>query len=379
MGKCYLCENEITKENETEEHIILNAIGGTLKSKNLICKQCNSKLGNDIDSILADQLNYLSNLLNIKRDRYQVPNLEAKSTSTGENILLKPGGKPIMKFPIKYEYTDENNQKRISVKSPNIKQARKMLTGLKRRCNQIDIEKTLSEAKLEQRFLNENYKISIAIEGNKLFPSICKMGINLYMLNGGSREFIKHLIPYILGKENLDCVQFYYHDMDVILKNEDEVLHSIIIKSDTTQRLLLAYIELFNCYKFVVLLNENYSGSDFSASYYFDVIERREVKKHNNFSTSKSEILSLVKSYTLPINEIITEIQKILNLAYKKQENDFILSALEKAKKNSFDKYSEDQVYTEEMGEEFVNELMKKLTPWLADKISRSKNQNSKN
>ncbi|WP_411835373.1 HNH endonuclease, partial [Paenibacillus barengoltzii] len=30
---CYVCKIELTKDNETEEHILLNSIGGRLKSK----------------------------------------------------------------------------------------------------------------------------------------------------------------------------------------------------------------------------------------------------------------------------------------------------------------------------------------------------------
>ena len=52
MSKCYVCGVELTEDNKTEEHII-NAIGGVLKSKNLICKQCNSDFGDEIDSFLA--------------------------------------------------------------------------------------------------------------------------------------------------------------------------------------------------------------------------------------------------------------------------------------------------------------------------------------
>ncbi|MBA9077080.1 HNH endonuclease [Rufibacter quisquiliarum] len=67
--KCYVCSIEITSETETEEHIIINAAGGRLKSKDLICKDCNSTFGGKIDSLLADQLNNLSNMLMVKRHR----------------------------------------------------------------------------------------------------------------------------------------------------------------------------------------------------------------------------------------------------------------------------------------------------------------------
>lgn len=374
MTKCYICEKEINKDNETEEHVLLNAIGGILKSKTLICKKCNSKLGDEIDSELARQLNYLSNLLNIKRDRKPVPNLDAKANSTGEPILLQPGGKPIMKRPIKYENINEKNQIKISIKAPTVNQAKKMLTGLKRKYNQIDVDKALSEANIEQRYLNETYKIPIVIESDKLFRSICKMAINLYMLKCGTKKYIQNLIPYILGKEDSNCVQYYYKNSDIILKKENEMLHSIIIKGIKNDKLLLAYIELFNCYKFVVKLNDYYDGDDINITYYFDVLQRKEINKHNTFFVSKNEILRLVKDSKIPTNQIIAEIQNVLNFAYKKQEDEYILNALEKARKNSFDKHSEDQVYTDEMGNEFIDELMKQITPWLAHKIKHNKN-----
>ena len=64
---CYACGKEITPSNRSDEHIIPNAIGGRLKSKSLLCKQCNSDFGDSIDSELSRQLNHIGNMLNIKK------------------------------------------------------------------------------------------------------------------------------------------------------------------------------------------------------------------------------------------------------------------------------------------------------------------------
>ena len=69
MKKCYICCEELTKDNDSVEHIIPNAIGGKLKSKELICKKCNSKLGYSMDNELAEQLEFFCNFLNIDRER----------------------------------------------------------------------------------------------------------------------------------------------------------------------------------------------------------------------------------------------------------------------------------------------------------------------
>lgn len=62
MSICYVCGNILNEKNQTEEHIFLNAIGGNLKSKNLICRECNSSFGNDIDAALAGQFNAIANM-----------------------------------------------------------------------------------------------------------------------------------------------------------------------------------------------------------------------------------------------------------------------------------------------------------------------------
>ena len=50
MSRCYLCGTLLNESNRSVEHIIPNAIGGHLKSKNLLCKDCNSNTGQKIDA-----------------------------------------------------------------------------------------------------------------------------------------------------------------------------------------------------------------------------------------------------------------------------------------------------------------------------------------
>ena len=40
---CYICGSELTEENQSDEHIILNAIGGHLHSYSILCKKCNNE------------------------------------------------------------------------------------------------------------------------------------------------------------------------------------------------------------------------------------------------------------------------------------------------------------------------------------------------
>ena len=68
MSACWKCGVEIDSTNRSREHIILNAAGGRLKSRDLLCKSCNSSFGQSFDAVFAKELNFFANLLNITRD-----------------------------------------------------------------------------------------------------------------------------------------------------------------------------------------------------------------------------------------------------------------------------------------------------------------------
>ncbi|HEY8398927.1 MAG TPA: HNH endonuclease [Flavihumibacter sp.] len=53
MAQCYACGTTLNRLNSSWEHILPSAIGGTLKSKRLLCQYCNKKAGNRIDRVLT--------------------------------------------------------------------------------------------------------------------------------------------------------------------------------------------------------------------------------------------------------------------------------------------------------------------------------------
>ena len=67
--KCFMCGDELTEENSSDEHILLNALGGHIHSKKLICKNCNSALGSTSDDELAKELNFFASFLDVPRQR----------------------------------------------------------------------------------------------------------------------------------------------------------------------------------------------------------------------------------------------------------------------------------------------------------------------
>ena len=88
---CYICDEEITDANSTDEHVILNAIGGHLHSYTIICKDCNNRMGETADAKLAEDLSFFTDMLKVKKNR-QNEHDQIMTDKDGHEIVVKDGG-----------------------------------------------------------------------------------------------------------------------------------------------------------------------------------------------------------------------------------------------------------------------------------------------
>jgi HNH endonuclease len=90
VPQCMVCETEITAENDSDEHLIPEAIGGRRKIRSFICRTCNAAAGETWDAEIARQLLPLSLMLDISRERGDPPPLKVTSTAD-ERLTIGPG------------------------------------------------------------------------------------------------------------------------------------------------------------------------------------------------------------------------------------------------------------------------------------------------
>src|ERR1700728_5279654 len=87
-----ICGGPITSENDSDEHVILEAIGGRLTVKGFDCRRCNNESGGTWDAKLASQLLPLSLLFGVDRQRGSTPGLPIVTTAGEELVILPDGG-----------------------------------------------------------------------------------------------------------------------------------------------------------------------------------------------------------------------------------------------------------------------------------------------
>lgn len=281
MESCFLCGNAITEKSVTEEHILLQSLGGHLVSKKIICRDCNSKMGERIDAPLANQLSFLVFFLKINRDRGVKKNFVMKENESGDEYIISQGGVPKLKHPV---VTDESDSDKIKIncKFNSLDELEKYADKFTKRNPEITKEKILKSAK-ENVNIGSVFKKRIVLGGKEVFPSILKTAIEFAIYCDVPIALIQKSITVlkksILGEEinSSNCNFKFLPQRNIFPINDGEWLHSVYLCKKKSN--LYVFVTYFSFYTMVVKLERNYAGSDIEKLYVYDVINRKEVYK----------------------------------------------------------------------------------------------------
>lgn len=358
MTTCYLCDELLTAsaDNISKEHIILNAIGGHLKSKELLCKTCNSKFGEDADSELAKQLLFLSSYLQVKRDSGENQIIKGAKTADGREYHIVDGSKPTLAKP-KFEKKIENGETKYSIAARNESELIKMLTGLRKKHPELDLELAKQKFQWQEEYLDEHLSHDMTIGGDLAFKSIVKSAVNFYIHTQGEKEQVKHLFNYLKGNEDLKIGKHFYPTKPIYKRDNNEIIHLLHLYGNKHSKLLYCFIEFFSSYSFLVLLSDNYDGKNISATYCYDLQRNKEVTKEVTLKLKKEEVTEIYKMTKNDFATITKKLTRVLDIVNKIQTDNEISNLIRKSIDKVFDKYKHEPVITEQMINEFSEEV----------------------
>lgn len=247
MCKCYLCGCEITKKNESKEHIIPNALGGRQKSKILLCKKCNNDTGR-FEEELCKVLNFFISAFQVKRERGKIPVIKA-ITESGEKIYLKEGLKP--------ERATKVDLHKGFIRAANDDNAKRALLGMKKKNPEINIDEIMNNREEREEYLNEGVVFDLSLNYD-VMKAISKCIINFSLINNIEKEKLEQLIAFIKGTSTDNIVELY-NGRSPYNHNNDIISVVSIIKSQKLKK-IVCYLQFFNFYKFYVVLDDSYNG-----------------------------------------------------------------------------------------------------------------------
>lgn len=357
---CIVCTSEIIKNvNDSEEHIIPNAIGGIKKVKGFICATCNNTAGNTWDNEVADQLASFCNMLNINRDRGEVQDLIVEQTN-GNQLILKPNG---VMHPIKPEV--KINGGVYDIQARDKKEARKILTGLYRKYKKdgSEISDIVDNLPVRRQYLDSPLHFRLNLGGTDAGRSYVKTALALIHSQKSSELVCDIGIAYLNNSHHDRIWGYYFDEMDVILnRNIDIPLHCVHINASGSKGKVIAYIEYFSILKIVVLLSNNFSGIDQSVTYALDPTTGKElnvvVESQNLHEIIHDIISDQYRNYEIVENNV-NNVLRIISEKAQEQELGRIVERIfnELSKEGSVDQQKVSQVVHEQAHDFFLHLL----------------------
>jgi hypothetical protein len=311
--RCALCDIEITNANDSQEHIILNAIGGTRKVRGVYCVRCNSDSGAKWDSDAFRQLEFLASHLGIVRERGYGRAVDLVTLS-GRPVRKHPNGR--LSFPrSKPSITPKGEGVEIQIHATTRAEAEKTLRGLKRKYPKLDVEAALASIDDRESYLAEPVKTELTFGGGLSGRSAVKSALALAVSQGVNPRLCNLALDY-LRNETGDHPFGHYGKRDLVMNRPPgRVFHCVAIAGDPLAKRLTGYVELFTIFRMVIALSDRYNGPAINASYAVDPIVGEELDLQVNLAFSADELRFAVANEDDPTAQMLEAADMVARIA----------------------------------------------------------------
>lgn len=153
---------------------------------------------------------------------------------------------------------------------------RDIAKGLNKKYPQISVEDIIKGATHHYDYLKDPIKITQTIGGKKALNGIIKTALNYCI------HISKNYLPFkntieILKNQQHNALCKHYYPKDLYKKESNEICHIIHIESNKHNKNLIAYVEFFSSYSFLILLSDDYQGKPIKSTYSYDLNNKKEL------------------------------------------------------------------------------------------------------
>lgn len=243
-AKCRGCGVTLTGSNDSEAHIIPNALGGRLKPKGIICRECNTKLDGVADNALVQAFGSWPTLLNVPRDRGDHPDKDV-TTQSGRRVRLSAEGSITRVDPV-YTVTETADGHKLEIGAGVSKTFRQLLQRAANQFPQINVEQALQYAKVIG--INDGDALKMTLDYSPLatFGGVVS-ALWLYIINVTGHAVMdwKRLLEVIASmQKNGGTFRYMIKGLPGLVGPDIPFGHRIIVRSVPNTGELIAYVEI---------------------------------------------------------------------------------------------------------------------------------------
>lgn len=377
---CFFCGFPFDGQNvkDSEEHIIPQSIGGRQKVKGFICISCNNNKGNEWDSELASELEYLSLFFKIKKERSKVPSKIIKTDTENEYLVKEDGSIALTKPYFDDSKQLEDNRIEISIKARNKKEAAAQIMRAKKKYPKLETEKLLEQIQMKDHYTDEYFIFSTGqLNDEPCEKSIVKTALAMAIKHGFSPEQCDYAQKYIKGEIDQYCFGYFYESNLILNRPEGIPLHCVFIQGDSDNGVLWAYIEYFSVHRGLVCLSTSYKGENFQEYY---AINPKTAQKIDNLEfafldISKEHLINIIQDNKHSIEERTKILNTLVPVQLSENDENEFQRVLSKSINTAFKDCGaeEGEMLQEHHINNVINTLLEEMTPWINHKIKKKR------
>jgi len=245
---CRGCGEKFTAENDSEAHIIPNALGGRLAPKGIICQTCNSVLDKVADNTLIEAFGAWPTLLDIPRQRGNNPR-KTIETRDKHRVQLLPDGS-LKRVDVLYDISPVPEGHKVQIGAGNMKTFRQLLNRAAKDFPQFDPAAAEQYAR-KVGFPDDEIKMSLDFSPAAVFGGVVT-AIWLYLIMMTNHIFMDwdRLLSCVKQMQKRGgTFRYFINGLPGLLGPNIDLGHKIIVRSVQSTGELIAYVEILGILK----------------------------------------------------------------------------------------------------------------------------------
>ncbi|OQW54877.1 MAG: hypothetical protein A4S14_14590 [Proteobacteria bacterium SG_bin9] len=274
--RCRGCDQPLTKDNDSDAHVIPQALGGRLAPRGILCSKCNGVLNDVADLPLVRAFGAWPTLLDVPRQHGKQPS-KMVETRKGYNVSLESDGS-MMRRDVVYDVAPIPDGHNVVIGAGHMKTARQLIAKAKAAFPQLDVAEAEKHLKVVALPPDDEIKLSVDFSPQAVFGGILT-AVWIFLIHTTGRAFLEFdaLLKCIKSmQEHGGTFRYFVEELPGLKGPTVRFGHKVIARSVPATGELIVYVEILGVLKVGGLFAKGLPGHELEHVYAYDLAQKAE-------------------------------------------------------------------------------------------------------